>query len=68
MERRGITEIRLLTLPGFCGGLTTFSGVTVLAFEGSTKGPGYLLLTAFLSLLLVIIIIPLSQKLVPIRS
>ena len=28
MERHGITELRYLLLPGFCGGLSTFSAVT----------------------------------------
>lgn len=65
MERRGITELRLLLLPGYCGGLTTFSGVTVLALK--TKGTEYLVLTSILSLLLVIIILPLSRKLIPVR-
>lgn len=28
MEHRGITKLRWFLIPGFCGGLTTFSGVT----------------------------------------
>ncbi|CAB4876076.1 unannotated protein [freshwater metagenome] len=68
MERRGITQLRWLLLPGFCGGLTTFSGVTVLVFEGTGNGALYLLTTAVLSLLLVILIIPIAKKIVPVRS
>lgn len=68
MERRGITQLRLLLLPGFCGGLTTFSGVTVLAFEGPENGLLYIFTTAILSLALVVAIIPLARKLIPVRS
>jgi len=68
MERRGITQLRWLLLPGFCGGLTTFSGVTVLVFEGPENGLLYLFTTASLSLLLVIVIIPLARKLISVRS
>ena len=68
MERRGITELRLLLLPGYCGGLTTFSGVTVLTLEPSEGGIAYLATTALLSLLLVIIILPLSRRIIPVRA
>ena len=67
MERRGITQLRWLLLPGFCGGLTTFSGVTVLVFKGTGNGLQYLLTTALLSLLLVILVIPFAQKVIPVR-
>ena len=33
MERRGVTELRHLLLPGFCAGLTSFSAVTAQALE-----------------------------------
>lgn len=33
MERRGITSARYFLLPGFCGGLTTFSSVTFEAMR-----------------------------------
>ena len=68
MERRGITQLRWLLLPGFCGGLTTFSGVTVLAFEGERSGLIYILMTALLSLLAVVAIIPFAQKVIPVRK
>lgn len=67
MERRGITQLRWLLLPGFCGGLTTFSGVTVLAFEGPENGMLYTFMTASLSLILVIVVIPFARKLIPVR-
>ena len=68
MERRGITQLRWLLLPGFCGGLTTFSGVTVLAFEGPENGLLYIFTTAILSLALVVAIIPFARKVIPVRS
>ena len=68
MERRGITQLRWLLLPGFCGGLTTFSGVTVLAFEGPENGLLYIFTTATLSLALVVAIIPFARKVIPVRS
>ena len=67
MERRGITRLRWLLLPGFCGGLTTFSGVTVLAFEGPENGLLYVFMTASLSLILVVAVIPVARKLIPVR-
>lgn len=33
MERRGITSARYFLLPGFCGGLTTFSSVSFEAMR-----------------------------------
>jgi CrcB protein len=68
MERRGITQLRWLLLPGFCGGLTTFSGVTVLAFEGAGNGLLYIVMTAVLSLLAVVAIIPFAQRVIPVRG
>ncbi len=66
MERRGITELRYLLLPGFCAGMTTFSGVTALVIEET--GFDYLLLTAVLSIALIAAILPLSRKFVKVRA
>ena len=66
MERRGITELRYLLLPGFCAGMTTFSGVTALVIEET--GFDYLLLTAVLSIALVAVVLPLSRKFVKVRA
>jgi CrcB protein len=68
MERRGITELRHLLLPGFCAGMTTFSTVTVQVFEPETGGALFLAANVFLSLLIVIIVLPLSRKLIPVRK
>ena len=68
MERRGTTEIRLLLLPGFCAGLTTFSAVTVHTLEPRAGGFLYLLVNVFLSLLIVAIVLPVSRKYIPVRK
>ena len=65
MERRGITELRYLLLPGFCAGMTTFSGVT--AFVIAEAGISYLLITAALSLALVAMVLPISRKFVKVK-
>jgi CrcB protein len=64
MERRGVTELRYFLLPGFCGGLGTFSAVT---FEAVAPGEGgfiYLALNIVLSFTAVAISLPLSRKLI----
>ena len=68
MERRGITEIRLLLLPGFCAGLTTFSAVTLHTLEPRAGGFLYLLVNVFLSLLIVAVVLPVSRKYIPVRK
>lgn len=45
MERRGITAWRYFLLPGFCGGMTTFSAVTYQVVGPEKTGFGYLALT-----------------------
>jgi CrcB protein len=51
MERRGITQLRLILLPGFCAGMTTFSLAT----------------TVVLSLLIVVVVLPIARKMIPVR-
>ena len=67
MERRGITQLRLLLLPGFCAGLTTFSAVTVHSIEPAKGGPLYLATNVFLSLVIVAIVLPIARKTIPVR-
>ena len=50
MERRGITELRWFLLPGFCGGMTTFSAVTIEVVGEDAMGFGYLALTVIASM------------------
>ncbi|MBU3734273.1 MAG: CrcB family protein [Candidatus Planktophila sp.] len=68
MERRGISQLRLLLLPGFCAGLTTFSAVTAQSLEPRDGGIEFLLINVFFSLLIVIIVLPAARKLIPVRS
>jgi CrcB protein len=67
MERRGITELRWFLLPGFCGGLGTFSAITYEVVERGEGGPLYLFLNVILCLLVVAIAIPLARKWVRVR-
>ncbi|MCX6442764.1 MAG: CrcB family protein [Actinobacteria bacterium] len=67
MERRGITELRLLLLPGFCAGLTTFSAVTAQSLEPRAGGAIFLLENLIFSLLVVVIIVPMARKFVRVR-
>jgi CrcB protein len=62
MERRGLTALRYFLLPGFCGGLGTFSAITFEAVEPGQGGFFYLGLNLVLSFTAVAISLPLSRK------
>lgn len=64
MERRGITWARYFLLPGFCGGLTTFSGVTFEAMRYPHENWIFLTVNTVGSLAAVAIVLPLSRKLI----
>ena len=68
MERRGVTELRHLLLPGFCAGLTTFSAVTAESLEPKDGGFAFLFENILLSLLIVAIVLPIARKLIPVRA
>lgn len=68
MERHGTAALRQLLLPGFCGGLTTFSAFAFQSVEASGGGMAYVLETLLLSLLIVAVAIPISRKVVPERA
>ena len=68
MERRGISELRLFLLPGFCAGLTTFSAVTAQSLEPREGGFAFLLQNVIFSLVIVVVLLPLARKVVPVRS
>jgi CrcB protein len=68
MERRGSIQLRLLLLPGFCAGFTTFSAVTALSLEPIEGGMLFLAQNVFLSLIAVIVVLPLARKLILVRS
>ena len=67
MERRGVTELRHLLLPGFCAGMTTFSAVTVQVVEPIKGGALFLIENVVLSLLIILLVLPISRKLIPVR-
>jgi CrcB protein len=68
MERGGTLQLRLLLLPGFCAGFTTFSAVTALSLEPIEGGMLFLAQNVFLSLIAVIAVLPLARKLILVRS
>ena len=68
MERRGVTEIRHLLLPGFCAGLTTFSAVTAQSLEPKDGGILFLLHNLFFSFMIIVIVFPLARRVIPVRS
>jgi len=67
MERRGVTELRHLLLPGFCAGLTTFSAVTAQSLEPRDGGLIFLLQNLIFSVVIIIIVLPLARKIIPVR-
>ncbi len=74
MEHHGSDALRHFLLPGFCGGLTTFSSVALLTANstGATFAPNlgftYLLETLALSLLVVAVAIPLARKIFSVKT
>ena len=68
MERHGTLQLRLLLLPGFCAGFTTFSAVTAHSLEPIEGGALFLVLNVLLSLIAVIVVLPLARRLIPVRS
>jgi CrcB protein len=67
MERRGISQLRLLLLPGFCAGFTTFSAVTAHSLEPIEGGMLFLVQNILFSLITVIVVLPLARKMIPVR-
>jgi len=61
MERHGKSWMRHFLLPGFCGGLTTFSAVAFQSVEGDC-GFIYLILTLIFSIAIAAISIPIARK------
>ena len=68
MERRGITELRWFLLPGFCGGLTTFSGVTFEIIRHPHENWVFLTANVLISLIAVAMSISLSRKWIKVRA
>jgi CrcB protein len=68
MERRGITALRYFLLPGFCGGLSTFSAVTYQAVAPDEAGFTYLFLNILLSLLVAVISMKVARRYIKVRA
>jgi CrcB protein len=68
MERRGITALRWFLLPGFCGGMTTFSAVTVEVVGEDALGFGYLALTVIASAVTIAVVIPFARSIVKVKE
>lgn len=68
MERKGITELRYFLLPGFCGGLTTFSAVTLQVVEPGRGGFVYLFVTVVASLAIGALSLTLSRKYIKVHA
>ncbi len=61
MERRGMTALRWFLLPGFCGGMTTFSAVTIEVVGEDALGFSYLAMTIVASLVTIAVVIPFAR-------
>ena len=68
VEHHGSDSMRHLLLPGFCGGLTTFSAVAFQTVHSVSGGFFYLAETLVFSLLLVAILIPVARKMFAVRA
>jgi len=68
MERRGITELRYFLLPGFCGGLSTFSAVTYEAVAPDEAGFTFLLLNVVASLVVAHFSLKAARRYVKVRA
>jgi CrcB protein len=68
VERRGSADLRHFLLPGFCAGLTTFSALALHALEPSDGATGYISTTVIASLVIIAIVMPISRKVIAVRS
>jgi len=68
MERRGITSLRYFLLPGFCGGMTTFSAVTFQIVGPEKSGIDYLIFTILASLVIAHITMIFSRRFIKVRT
>ena len=68
MERRGITALRWFLRPGFCGGMTTLSAVTIEVVGEDALGFGYLALTVIASILTIAVVIPFARATIKVKQ
>jgi len=67
MERRGNQNVRWFLLPGFCGGMTTFSAVTIEVVGENAQGFGYLALTVLASMITIVIAIAYGRATIKVK-
>ena len=68
MQRRGNENLRHFLLPGFCGGLTTFSAVAGLTLEPKVGGALFLFHNVMFSMVIILLVLPIARKLIPVRA
>ncbi len=68
MERRGMTELRYFLLPGFCGGLSTFSAVTYEAVAPDEAGFAYLFINIAASIFVAYFSLKYARKVIKVRT
>ena len=68
MQRCGNADLRHFLLPGFCGGLTTFSAVAGLTLEPHEGGQLFLFHNIMFSMLIIVVVLPIARKLIPVRA
>jgi len=67
-QRRGSENLRHFLLPGFCGGMTTFSAVTIEVVGENVLGFGYLALTVIASLVTIAVVIPFARATIKVKQ
>jgi CrcB protein len=67
-QRRGNENLRNFLLPGFCGGLTTFSAVVALTLEPNEGGKLFLFHNVIFSMVIILLVLPIARKVIPVRS
>ena len=67
MQRRGNENLRHFLLPGFCGGLTTFSAVTGLTLEAQEGGALFLFHNVMFSMVIILLLLPIARKVIAVR-
>jgi fluoride exporter len=67
MQRRANENLRNFLLPGFCGGLTTFSAVAALTLEPQKGGQLFLVHNVMFSMLIILLVLPIARKTIAVR-
>lgn len=68
MEHHGSDSMRHFLLPGFCGGLTTFSAIAFQTVHSNGGGFLYLVESVILSLLVAAVAIPVARRLFAVKA